>query len=225
MAGRADAARAQEFTARVFFNLVIILKGVVLAYGATVLLSLIRRGPPWASSEEFAIYLAWVSTLLLATLTFTSQIIGSARTSVHPSTTLLLSTFGLAIAELIAFGVLEPQPSSDPIATVRAWLLVITICGGTAATLVSVVVWQVTSSRFPHVSADQAETAKIKGDRLGAVAHGAAAAALWFVFSSSSVARQYSWLPVAVVTLITMLALAARQRADASGQSIGNGIS
>lgn len=220
MTSSADAERAQEFTERVFFNLVIILTGVVLAYGATVLLSLIRRGPPWASSHEFAIYLAWVSTLLLVTLTFTSQIVGSTRTPVHPSTALLLATFALAIAELIAFGVLAPQPDPDLVGSVRAWLLAIATCGGTGAALVSVVVWQVTSSRFPHVTAGQAETARVKGDRLGAIAHGAVAAALWLVLRWSSVGRHYSWLAVAVVTLITILALAARQRADASGQSM-----
>ncbi len=203
--------QARQFSERIFFNCLAILKGVVLAYGATVLIALIRRGAPWASGQLLSIYLAWATTMALVTLTFVSQALGSTQTPLRPTTFVILITFVLSMTEFIAFGLLEPHPGERLEVTVRYWFLGVAATSGVATLFATTVLRQMRSSHFPEVSNDARTRSDTQSDQIGAGLHCLLAVTMWFILAIPMVMTRFSWVPVSVLGIGTCVGLARQQ--------------
>lgn len=202
-----DRRAAKEVSDRVFFNLLVILKGVILAYGATVLIALIRNGAPWASWYHFAIYTAWVATMLAATLAFVSQALLTFRVFICPTVAITLLTFCLAIAEFVSFGVLDPQPERSLRSVSEGWLL--TACANAAIAFLFILAFisQVRSERYVETVADERQLSIIRGDLIGAGLATLLSLMLWWGSKIVHVPAHFLWVPALIVGLVITTAL------------------
>jgi hypothetical protein len=200
----------REVMDRVFFNTLLIMKGIVLAYGATTLVALVRRDVPWSSTEELAVYIAWATTILLVALTLVSQAFGSDQTPLHPTTAVILLTLVLAIEEFVAFGLLEPQ--QDEVITIRPWFLAVAVQAGTAFLFVTVVLYHSKSGRHPHTTLTRENERLVRADQFGAGVLTAIAILTWGLLTSSVISDASSWLPALIVGVIVFCALVQQQR-------------
>lgn len=194
---------------RVFFNTLIIMKGVVLAYGATVLVELAHIGAPWESWAMFATYGAWTTTMLFVALTLVSQAFGSMRTPLHPSTSVILLTLSLNIAEVIAFALLVS--GDDLPATIRPWFLAVAIHGGLGCVFVSIILHRDRSDRYHETSMPVDLRRLVTRDCIGA---GATAVFALLVWSTSTYERieDLSSLWVVILGTVALIALHEQQK-------------
>jgi len=211
MGERDEAARAKEFSDRVYFNTVVILKGVTLAFGASTLLGLIRHGAPFDSANNMASYLAWLATSLVVTLSFTSQAFGSARSSIHPTTMVVVLTFALGITEFVTFGLIEPRRGHATTASIEAWLMGMAVAAMLAFCFVSLVLTQLRSDRYFSAEADQSLRSLIRTDRRGALVTAAAAICLWAAMRFTTV-EDVPWIAPAALMLPIILGLRSQPR-------------
>lgn len=203
--------RARDFTDRVFFNAVVILKGVVLAYGAEVLIAIMRRGAPWESVAEASVYLAWLTTMLIVTLSFVSQAFGTAKSNLHPTTLVILLSFALAITEFVAFGVLQPQLREQLPLTIRSWFLALAATTVTGSLFVSTVIHQLQSEHYPYTTGDPQHISSAKRDRLGAACTAGGATIVWAALGVPVLREDYSWIPILIVGAAILGALKSQQ--------------
>lgn len=197
---------------RVFFNSLLILKGVTLAFGAEVLLQLIRRDTPWESWEDFSVYLAWTATIVLVILTLVSQALGSMQSAIHPTTEVVLLTFILAIGEFVTFGLLQPQTDDHLPITIRTWLLGVVTISAAAFIFLIVVLHQLESDHYPHTRAEDAEKKIVRADRMGAAAMTLTALGFWLLFGLTIVRDHITAVAPATIGAVALIALITQQK-------------
>jgi hypothetical protein len=156
------------WTERVFVNLLLVLKGVVLAYGAQVFVEILNSGPPWESALHAARYVAAIATTLVVPLTFVSQAFGSAHTSIHPTTPVILISSAHSMSEIIAYGLLQPGPTGPRPLT--SWFLAVAANGVGGALITTLVLAQIRGPSRPDVSGSNEQVSNVKGDRRGSLA-------------------------------------------------------
>lgn len=193
---------------RVFFNAVVILKGVTLAFGATVLLNILRLGTP-LSIEAAPVYLAWLATMVLVTLSFVSQAMGSARDPVRPTTSVIFLTFALAMAEFVTFGLTDPGESSvittaETASLVGGWLVGIVVSAALAALFVGLMCVQL-HSRGRTIAND------IRIDLAASCLLAGFALLLRLAMPADGETGTHIWVPTLVVLVVVVVGLATQQ--------------
>lgn len=209
MAGE-GAADVRQVMDRVFFNALLIVQGVVLGYGATVLVQLLRRGSPWASGQEAAVYIAWVASMLFATLALVSQSFGSHLTPLHPTTRVILLTLGLAITEFVGFGILEPR-AGEP-ATIRPWLLAVAAQTFAAFLFVSTVLYYAKPHHHPETDLHPDLERLVRQDQVAAGMLSSFALLCWGALDLAGIDDGLTW-PVPLIIGIVVFAALAQQQA------------
>jgi hypothetical protein len=199
---------------RVFFSLLVLMKGIVMGYGSMVLLGLLGEGAPWQSTIALGTYVAWFATFTLVTLTFVSQALGSSSSILYPTTPAIALTFCLAIAELVSFGLLKPMDGHglSPVA-VRSWLAAVAVANGLATVFISVVLHQTRSESYPH--AVLTDAADVKGDRRAACSIAVASGAGTAVLHIRGLLRHGTWIAPIVIALPLIIGLVKQQKKTA----------
>lgn len=208
MAG-GTAADLRQVMDRVFFNALLIVQGVVLGYGAEVLVDLLSVGAPWSSLHNATIYLAWLVSILFATLALVSQSFGSHRTPLHPTTPVILLTIGLAIAEFVGLGVLKSQRAP---ATLTPWLLAVVAQTFLAFLFVSMVLRYSNSHRHRDTILEPDMAALVRQDRIAAGALCVSTGLCWAVIEVANVPDGNLWPVPLVIAAVVLKALVEQQK-------------